>query len=559
MIEVRIRNNSTSINNSNNVPSFSCSTNRSTSSMNGLGSSSLGGNKKTTITKANERGNNSSFIQQQQQHHQQHHNILLGTSRKRNIVSASLFKIRPCRFFFVSLLAMLLAYTIIDLQLFRKKRQQIFKRPLSNKNHIPYPPVGSSNSKNVSVVVMNHGRPGVLLQSNLLSTLITHPTISEIIICHSNSITLFNNTHILEQYTVRQKRQGIGSSRRNDKVDSDSITATTTLGSSTNPDTDKLYKNITFDLLQQKVKHMDATEVNNRIGLAVRFFYCNTASNDWIIVVDDDMEIDHSAINELIHAMTMNSKRIIGHYGRTYNYWKCPFRHGYDTKLYTGTVVEVVLTKVLIVERDVCHEFFRHTHLVDQDIVPLSKPKWNGEDIFLNLVANHYYNVPLNGPYNNYAIHDLHVWEADPSLSTLDIVVPNDKNKILSNNTSTIKTPALDELYERLYHRSPLESLTSTRSRIDPLSSTTADSSNASTSRPLLVRSTSNREKQKLHRKKTAASLSSSLSVSGNLDRVTLWNSGPVAYTKAIFKAMKHANYRGQLWYNAKQRLAEQD
>ena len=70
----------------------------------------------------------------------------------------------------------------------------------------------------------------------------------------------------------------------------------------------------------------------------------------------------------------------------------------------------MVLTKILVVQRDVCSAFFRYQDLV-KDLLPVSKPLWNGEDIFLSLVANHVYGVPHDGPYRNFAM-DLNVWEA---------------------------------------------------------------------------------------------------------------------------------------------------
>ena len=60
------------------------------------------------------------------------------------------------------------------------------------------------------------------------------------------------------------------------------------------------------------------------------------------------MEIDDSAIYELLYNMELNSKRILGHYGRSYNYYRSPTRYGYDTKLITGRNVEVILTKLLM-------------------------------------------------------------------------------------------------------------------------------------------------------------------------------------------------------------------
>jgi Glycosyl transferase family 64 domain len=232
------------------------------------------------------------------------------------------------------------------------------------KTHIRYPPVDIQ----ISVVIMNHARPNLLQHSQLLPVLTHHPSVSEILILHSNPATSFTNAEL----------QHLGDEER----------------------------------AIQKIQHLDVWELNSEMGLAVRFHYCAVAAtNDWVMHLDDDMELDASAVSELVWAMIDNSHRIVGHFGRTYNYWKAPLRYGYDTKDHTGRV-EVVLTKALILEKQVCAEFWKHAALMN-DMVSDSKPRWNGEDIFVNLVANHYYSVPLHGPYNNYAIADLNVWEAD--------------------------------------------------------------------------------------------------------------------------------------------------
>jgi Glycosyl transferase family 64 domain len=231
------------------------------------------------------------------------------------------------------------------------------------KPDVPYP----ASSVKVSVIVMNHARPNLLQHSELLPVLTQHPTIGEILILHSNPATAFTN----------QNLQHVENSH--------------------------------------KIQNLMVTELNEQMGLAVRFHYCAVAAaNEWVIHIDDDMELDASAINEMVLSMVENPKRIIGHYGRAYNYWTSPFRHGYDTKDVTGNV-EVVLTKVLILEKIICREFWKHAPLMD-DMIPESHPRWNGEDIFVNLVANHYYGVPVAGPYNNLAIADLNVWDADTEL-----------------------------------------------------------------------------------------------------------------------------------------------
>jgi hypothetical protein len=207
----------------------------------------------------------------------------------------------------------------------------------------------------VSVVAMNHNRPRMIRESQLLKTFTSHPAIDEILLCHSNPKTKFDFQH-------------------------------------------------------EKVTNIDAVEDNNKMGLSLRFHYCSTARNDWVILVDDDMELSAAAVDMLLSEFATNTKRIVGHYGRNYNWYRAPYRNGYDTRTVAGPA-EVMLTKIMVMESDMCAAFFRHEHLM-QDLLPESTPLWNGEDIFMSLVANHEYGVPVNGPFRNYAIPDLDVWEA---------------------------------------------------------------------------------------------------------------------------------------------------
>jgi hypothetical protein len=207
----------------------------------------------------------------------------------------------------------------------------------------------------VSVVVMNHNRPRMIRESQLLKTLTSHPNIEEILLCHSNP-------------------------------------------------------NTKFDFMHEKVTNIDAVEDNHNMGLSLRFHYCSTARNDWVIIVDDDMELSAAAVDMLLSEFSANTKRIVGHYGRNFNLVKAPYRNGYDTHTVAGPA-EVMLTKIMVMESEMCAAFFRHEHLM-HDLLPESSPLWNGEDIFMSLVANHEYGVPANGPFRNYAIAELDVWEA---------------------------------------------------------------------------------------------------------------------------------------------------
>jgi Glycosyl transferase family 64 domain len=261
----------------------------------------------------------------------------------------------------------------------------------------------------------------------------------------------------------------------------------------------------TVSLLNQKLKHIDAVAMNEQMGLAIRFHFCAKLCNSTKLVmhVDDDMEFSsHSVINTLIRNMLQNPKRIVGHYGRTYSAWTAPFRHGYDTRTVYGNV-EVVLTKILILEQKLCQQFFKYTHLVT-DILNRTTDvvKWNGEDIFINLIANYFYHVPKNGPYNNYAIPDLDVWDVDTSIF----------------DTMNDKRNGIVELSQQL--RGSRKDIA-----VAPASTTEVILENA---------------------------------VSGNMDRNRIWNVGFYQWLIAYQKAQSHTKFRGMLWYTTKQRLYKQ-
>ena len=231
---------------------------------------------------------------------------------------------------------------------------------LSSKNTIPMVP---TNTK-VSVVIMNHNRPRMLKESTLIQTLSNHPNIDEILLCHSNPQTKFDHDNPI-------------------------------------------------------VRNIDAIEANQKYGLSLRFHYAATeVRNPWVIHVDDDQEMTMDAISHLLGIFSMNPHRIVGRYGRLYNLFWNQQRHGYNTRTILGPV-EVVLTKFMVMETRICHYFDKYRYLINDKMLTESHPLWNGEDIFMSLVANHVYGVPLDGPYRNFALK-LNVWEASDTLKDDD-------------------------------------------------------------------------------------------------------------------------------------------
>ncbi|KAL7577737.1 hypothetical protein ACA910_010501 [Epithemia clementina (nom. ined.)] len=216
----------------------------------------------------------------------------------------------------------------------------------------------------VSVVIMNHNRPRMLKESTLITTLANHENIGEILLCHSNPLTMFEHS---------------------------------------NP----------------KVRNLNAILANREYGLSLRFrLAAKHAKYPWTIQVDDDQEMSSEAITRLLAEFATDTRRIVGRYGRSYNLFWNRQRHGYNTRNIIGPA-EVVLTKFMVMETRLCHYFVKYQSLIDASFLSESHPLWNGEDIFMSLVANHVYGVPLQGPYRNYAL-TLPVWEASDALKDDD-------------------------------------------------------------------------------------------------------------------------------------------
>mmetsp|Transcript_57757 Transcript_57757/g.141067 ORF Transcript_57757/g.141067 Transcript_57757/m.141067 type:complete len:365 (+) Transcript_57757:115-1209(+) len=275
---------------------------------------------------------------------------------------------------------------------------------LSNTIPLPLP------KEKVTVILMNYSRPRMIRESSMMRTLLAHPNIDEVLLLHSNPSTA-------------------------------------------------------FELVHPKVKNVDAIEHNKEMGLSLRFYFCQMASNQWVLHLDDDMEFTTEALNEILIEYSRNPKRIVGRFGRNLMRGPNSF-NGYNSKN-THKSTEVVLTKLMVMERDVCTAFFEYSHLVWSEIVHNGEgPLWNGEDIFMSLVANHVYakqkgkandgSTYMNGgggktgkslgsssrsttssssssssattttidgttePFNNYAMDWLDVWQADDSLKDYD-------------------------------------------------------------------------------------------------------------------------------------------
>lgn len=219
---------------------------------------------------------------------------------------------------------------------------------------LPLPP------QKVSVLLINYSRPRMVRDSSLMRTLLAHPNIDQVLLLHANPKTAFEFVH-------------------------------------------------------PKVVNIDATRQNDEMGLSLRFYYCQLAKNDWVIHVDDDMEFPTATLNELLIEYSRNPRRIVGRFGRDLRLGNS--FNGYSSSS-SHEATEVVLTKLMIMERETCSAFFEYAHLVWDDVILSSGegPLWNGEDIFMSLVANHVYGIEKN----NFAMDWLNVWQASDSLKDYD-------------------------------------------------------------------------------------------------------------------------------------------
>lgn len=246
----------------------------------------------------------------------------------------------------------------------RPSLPSLLKR-MNSVRRIPLPQLPNK----VSVVLMNYSRPRMIRESNLMRTLLAHPNVGEIVLLHSNPKTRFEFVH-------------------------------------------------------EKIVNVDAAHENDEMGLSLRFYFCQMVKYNWVIHVDDDMEFDADAISEMLIEFGKNPRRIVGRFGRDFesaysakNGYNGLFGYNGYSSISTHKQTEVVLTKLMIMERDICSSFFKYAHLIWDDIVLKQGegPLWNGEDIFMSLVANHVY-----GTNNNYAMDWLKVENAPNNLKDYD-------------------------------------------------------------------------------------------------------------------------------------------
>lgn len=130
-----------------------------------------------------------------------------------------------------------------------------------------------------------------------------------------------------------------------------------------------------------KVKHLyHYGEPNETYGLTLRFLTASQASNEHVIIMDDDIIPDSETI-ETLHDSIIEDERIYGLYGRDLDK---------DNGYYIDNVfgeVPIVLTRCLITSRSMCKYFLEHFRKYETERIKQSKPYWNGEDILFSLLS----------------------------------------------------------------------------------------------------------------------------------------------------------------------------
>ena len=145
------------------------------------------------------------------------------------------------------------------------------------------------------------------------------------------------------------------------------------------------------------------TDNNKDYGLSLRFLAMLSARNDKILLLDDDLFVFQQTITKLVDAFNKDSAKIHGLFGRkideNYNYI---MHNAYGAQ-------PIILTRCMVLHKKYADIFMQEQQLM-QDILPKGVPLWNGEDIFVSLLAmrqNQRANLAYRLPYINLLYSEL--------------------------------------------------------------------------------------------------------------------------------------------------------
>ena len=183
------------------------------------------------------------------------------------------------------------------------------------------------NSK-VSVVILNWLRPNNIIH-HILPELIHIPEVNEIIISHGRPDTYFDN-----------------------------------------------------QFPNQPIIHRRDFEKNKVFGLSLRFLAALQSSNPYIVFIDDDVVPLSNTISNMVQTLIANYPCIVSKDGRN-----CTFQTPYDTHNINSLRLPIALTRLLVLHKSLIDLFWEKQKYIFPYVSRHSQPLWNGEDIFLSLLA----------------------------------------------------------------------------------------------------------------------------------------------------------------------------
>jgi len=132
---------------------------------------------------------------------------------------------------------------------------------------------------------------------------------------------------------------------------------------------------------------------NESYGLFLRYYTAvKYAKTKFIFFQDDDILVPDETFYQLIKYQLQKKNAIHGIFGR---YIDSETLYNIQ-KVYSE--VPIVLTRILICNKKLMNIVLKEKSKIDLYVKKKSKPYWNGEDIFLNIISMHY-NQNINYAY----------------------------------------------------------------------------------------------------------------------------------------------------------------
>ena len=190
-----------------------------------------------------------------------------------------------------------------------------------------------NNFEQISVVILNWKR-SQNLKNKILPILVKCPIIGEIIISHGRSDTYFR-----------------------------------------------------ADSKKKSVINRKDWNLNQKYGLSLRFICAGKATYNTIVFIDDDIIVHPATLINMYKIFKSNSPCIVGKFGRIINRDMTYNHRDYDNI----NNAPILLTSLLMVDKKLINLLFQHSYLILPFIQKNSSPLWNGEDIYLSIIAMIYY------------------------------------------------------------------------------------------------------------------------------------------------------------------------